>query len=99
MSHTWICSNCADLHRIKAPLREWEARGLVTFVDAPEIPPDLPVTWLVNEAARLRAEILLVGLDDYSLKQSFRATADFAHGTADRGGEADALVVLVAKQG
>ena len=77
MSHTWICSNCADLHRIKAPLREWEARGLVTFVDAPEIPPDLPVTWLVNEAARLRAEILLVGLDDYRYALMRRALEDF----------------------
>lgn len=77
ISHTWICTNCADLHRIKAPLREWEARGLVTFVDAPEIPAELPVTWVVNEAAKLRAQILCVGLDDYRFALMRRALEDF----------------------
>ena len=65
ISHTWICSKCADLHRIKAPLREWEAQGLVTFVDAPEIPPELPCIWLANEAAKLQSLMLLAGVDDY----------------------------------
>jgi len=83
ISHTWICTNCPDLHRIKAPLREWEARGLVTFVDAPEIPAELPVTWLVNEAARLRAQILCVGLDDYRFALMRRALEDF-HFSADK---------------
>lgn len=65
ISHTWICAKCADLHRIKAPLREWEARGLVTFVDAAEIPPELPCVWLANEAAKRGSPILLAGIDDY----------------------------------
>ena len=65
ISHTWICSASADLNRIKAPLREWEARGLVTFVDAVEIPPELPCVWLANEAAKRNAPMLLAGIDDY----------------------------------
>lgn len=65
VSHTWVCSQCADLNRIKAPLREWEARGLLTFVDAAEIPPELPAVWLANEAARRQAQILKMGIDDY----------------------------------
>lgn len=65
ISHTWICNQCADLKRIKAPLREWEARGLVTFVDAVEIPPELPCVWLANEAAKRNAPMLLAGIDDY----------------------------------
>ena len=65
ISHTWICSKSPDLHRIKAPLREWEARGLVTFVDLPEIPPELPCIWLANEAAKRKAQIMAVGIDDY----------------------------------
>ena len=63
--HTWICTRCADLPRIKAPLREWEARGLLTFVDAAEIPPELPCVWLATEAAKHNAQILTVGIDDY----------------------------------
>lgn len=65
VSHTWVCTACADLKRIKAPLREWEARGLLTFVDAAEIPPELPVIWLANEAAKRQAQVLNVCIDDY----------------------------------
>lgn len=64
-SHTWICSESADLSRIKAPLREWESRGLVTFVDAAEIPPELPCIWLENEARKRGCNILMIAIDDY----------------------------------
>ncbi len=77
LSHTWVCSKSADLNRIKAPLREWEARGLLTFVDGPEIPPELPVIWLANEAAKRRAQILTVGLDDYRFALMRKALEDF----------------------
>lgn len=64
-SHTWICTASADLKRVKAPLREWEARGLVTFVEAAQIPPELPAVWLANEAAKRSSQILRIGIDDY----------------------------------
>lgn len=63
--HTWICSQSADLQRIKAPLQEWAARGLVTFVDAAEIPPELPAVWLANEAAKRNSRILKIAIDNY----------------------------------
>lgn len=63
--HTWVCSRSADLNRIKAPLREWEARGFLTYVDAPEIPEDLPAVWLQNEAEKLGATILKIGIDSF----------------------------------
>lgn len=63
--HTWICTRSPDLQRIKAPLREWEARGLLTFVDAPEISPELPAAWLANEAAKRGAQIMKIGIDSY----------------------------------
>lgn len=65
LPHTWVCAHSPDLQRIKAPLREWEARGLLTFVDAPEIPPELPAVWLANEAAKYNAQILRIGIDYY----------------------------------
>ena len=84
--HTWVCSHCADLVRIKAPLREWEARGLITFVDAAEIPPELPAVWIANEAAKRNAQILKIGIDDYryallkSALESINFSADKEYG-------------------
>lgn len=86
VSHTWVCSQCADLNRIKAPLREWEAQGRLTFVDAAEIPPELPVVWLANEAAKRNAQVLQVGIDDYryALLKSALESINFS---ADKGFE------------
>lgn len=86
LSHTWVCSASADLNRIKAPLREWEARGLLTFVDAAEIPPELPAVWLANEAAKRNARILKIGIDDYryALLKSALESINFS---ADKGFE------------
>ena len=64
-SHTWVCSRSPDLKRIKAPLREWEARGSLTFLDTVEVPPELPAVWLADEAAKRQAQILMIGADDY----------------------------------
>lgn len=91
-SHTWVCSNSPDLHRIKAPLREWEARGLLTFVDAAEIPPELPAVWLANEAARRQAQILRIGIDDYRYAIMKNALLDINFG-ADK--EHGGNVILV----
>lgn len=84
--HTWVCSHCADLVRIKAPLREWEAQGLLTFVDAAEIPPELPTVWIANEAAKRNAQVLQVGIDDYryALLKSALESINFS---ADKGFE------------
>ena len=65
IAHTWVCKQSRDIPRIKAPLQEWEARGLLTFVDAPEIPPDLPVTWVAMKSAEYSSQILKVGIDNY----------------------------------
>lgn len=63
ITHTWVCKNCADLKRIKAPLQDWERQGFLTFVDALEIPPDLPATWLISEANKRNSRILSLGID------------------------------------
>lgn len=64
-SHTWVCGKSADLPRIKAPLREWEAKGLLTFVNAAEIPPDLIAAWFANTKAALGVNLLRIGIDKY----------------------------------
>ena len=65
ITHTWVCSKSADLNRIKAPLRQWESQGLLTFVDASEISPELPAAWLAIQAAKRNSKILKIGVDSY----------------------------------
>lgn len=85
LSHTWICSQSDDLKRIKAPLREWEAKGLVTFVDGAEISPELPAVWLANEAAKRGCMILCAGIDDYRYTLMKAALLDVLNLSADKG--------------
>ena len=65
ITHTWACRQSRDLKKIKAPLEQWEAMGLITFVDAPEIPADLPACWLRVKESELSANIVAVGIDQY----------------------------------
>lgn len=77
ISHTWICSDSKDLFRItKPPLRLWEAQGMITFVDAPSIPPELPCSWLMNEANKRNSQILEVAIDDFRFKLLRNALLD-----------------------
>lgn len=60
---TWVCTNSADLGRIKYPLHEPEAIGELEFVDAPEIDPELITGWI---AAQMQTySIQMIALDDY----------------------------------
>ena len=65
VTHTWVCKQSRDLKKIKAPLEQWEAMGLLTYVDAPEIPADLPACWLRVKEAELGCHIIGVGIDQY----------------------------------
>ena len=85
--HTWICSKSRDLPRIKAPLRQWEAMGLVTYVNSAEISPELPAAWLAIQAAKRNSKILKIGIDSYRyqlmanalLKINFSADKDYGN--------------------
>jgi len=63
LSHTWVCTKCLDLGRIKAPLHEWEDMGLLTFVDNVEISPSIPAEWLAEQAQKYN--ITALGMDNY----------------------------------
>lgn len=62
---TWVCRSSKDLLKIKAPLEAWAVKGDIEWVDAKEIPPELPAAWLANEAAKRNSQILCIGIDDY----------------------------------
>ena len=63
IQHTLICSRSRDLGGIKVPLREWEAKGDVEFVDDVEIPPELVAQWFENMGQKY--SILKIAIDNY----------------------------------
>lgn len=63
IQHTLICSRSRDLGGIKAPLREWEAKGDVEFVDDVEIPPEMVAQWF--EIMGQKYSILKIAIDNY----------------------------------
>lgn len=47
--HTFVCIKSRDLKGIKAPLKEWETKGDLTFIDDVEISPDIVVDWFYQK--------------------------------------------------
>lgn len=63
LTHTWVCTQCRDLSRIRAPLKAFEQRGLLTFIDDNEIDPEIPVQWIKDKMQNYK--IVGGGLDSY----------------------------------
>ena len=83
ITHTWVCKNDPDLSRITAPLDEWEEQGLLEFVDAPQISPNIPAEWLAEMGQKYN--ITLLGLDNYRFTWLIRALREVGFDT-DKGG-------------
>lgn len=62
-SHSWVCSSCKDLSRIRFPIQDAVSKGLITWVEDVEIPAELPVRWLQEQMEA--KTILAVAIDDY----------------------------------
>ena len=65
ISHAWICTNSKDLPKIKAPLKEWEQMGLLTFVKDVEVGVDVVMEWVQTQLEKYSFEHL--ALDNYRL--------------------------------
>lgn len=63
INHTWVCTHSNDLPRIKAPLKEWESRGRLTFVDDVEISPAYVTDWV--QSMKKIYTIKGVAIDDF----------------------------------
>ena len=83
MQHTWVCRASEDLPRIQAPLDEWERLGYLTFMDGPEISPDVPAAWLAEKAPKYN--ITLLGLDNFRYTLLTRSLREAGFDT-DKGG-------------
>lgn len=47
--HTYVRKGFLDVFKLKAPIKEWEDRGLFTIVDEPSIDPQHLIDWLVEK--------------------------------------------------
>lgn len=65
ISHSWFCANSRDKDRIKAPLEEWQEKGLLTIVDDIEINPDIPCEWLQEQLTKYNC--VKTGIDNFRL--------------------------------
>ena len=63
ISHSWYCKNSLDIKRVKAPLNEWEQKGLLTCVDDVEINPALITDWLDEQSRKYN--ITKIAIDSY----------------------------------
>lgn len=79
-THTWVCSQCKDLSRIKYPIQDAVERGLITWVEDVEIPAEMPAMWIVNQMES--KQILGVAIDDfrYGLMSKALTAAGFVAG-------------------
>ena len=83
MQHTWICRASLDLPKIKAPLDDWAEKGYITYVDGPEIPPDLPAQWLEDMGQIYN--ITALGIDNFRITLMSKALKEHGFDT-DKGG-------------
>lgn len=63
INHSWLCLKSNDLHRIKAPWREWADVGLLTLVDESEVNPTLIANYILEMGQKYN--ILKVAADNY----------------------------------
>ncbi|MCI8506894.1 MAG: terminase large subunit [Lachnospiraceae bacterium] len=90
ITHTWVCRNQASLSRIRFPLEEAAAKGLLTFVDQVEIPPELPALWLEEKAEKYSIAGLAIDKYRYTLLSKALRYAGF---NADKSGAGNIKLV------
>lgn len=65
LTHSWICKQSKDLHRIRFPYLDSEARGECTIVDAPEIPMELPAEWYLEIKQKYNLTVIAGAIDHF----------------------------------
>ena len=65
--HTFVCMKSRDLKGIKAPLKEWEKLGHLTFINDVEIAPKVVVDWFENMGRLYNIKRIAIDNFRYSL--------------------------------
>lgn len=81
--HSWFCTQSRDKGRIKLPLDEMEARGLLTMVDDVEISPQLVTDWIM-EQRRNGYNVSKVAADSFRYSLLRRSLASIGYDAAEK---------------
>lgn len=81
--HTWVCESSKDLGRIKAPLREWEEKEMLTFIKGVEVPPETVANWLAEQGQKYN--ITTLWMDNYRYTLLARALREVGFDTDKKG--------------
>ncbi|MBD5423947.1 MAG: terminase [Allobaculum sp.] len=60
LNHAFVCTNGNDFLKLNCPHDEWERRGLITYVDAPDISPEVVADYLRQNMKRYRIKCLAI---------------------------------------
>ena len=81
--HSWFCAQSRDRGRIKLPLEEMEARGLLTIVHDVEIGPHYVTDWIM-EQRRKGYNIKKIAADSFRYSLLRRSLAGIGYDAAEK---------------
>lgn len=58
--HGWLCEKSRDIDGIKAPLKDWADKGLITIVHDVEIPAEVITSWIAQQGTKYVIEKIAV---------------------------------------
>ena len=82
ITHSWFCTNSRDKDRIKAPLEEWQEKGLLTIVNDIEINPDIPCEWVQEQL--IKYNCIKTGIDNFRLALLSKSLKKIGIDTSDK---------------
>lgn len=82
INHAWICLQSRTLSRVKAPWKDWAARGIVTAVDDVSIHPDLLAEYIRSKGVKYN--IRKVAMDNYRWSLVSESMAKIGFDAADK---------------
>lgn len=65
--HTFVCTKSRDLAGIKAPLKEWEEKGDLTFINDVEISPNIVINWFFEQSQKYKIKKIAIDFFRFSL--------------------------------
>lgn len=80
--HSWFCNRSKDKERIKLPLDQMAARGLLTIVDDVEVHPSLIARW-IEQQGRIY-DIKKIAIDNFRYSLMSRALSEIGFDAKDK---------------
>ena len=60
INHAFVCTNGRDFSKLTCPHQEWEEMGLITYVDAPDISPEVVSDYVLKAMKKYRVKCLAI---------------------------------------